>query len=72
MTCAIAFTLLLAGTLCFFAPRTGAQGETTSAILGQVADASGAAIPGATVSITSRETGMRPYTICVPATLSCT
>jgi hypothetical protein len=28
-----------------------AQGETTSAIAGQVSDASGAAIPGATVTI---------------------
>jgi len=28
-----------------------AQGETTSAIVGQVSDASGAAVPGATVTI---------------------
>jgi hypothetical protein len=51
--------LLLAGTG-FISARFGmAQGETTSAILGQVTDASGAAIPGATVSITNRETSMR-------------
>jgi Carboxypeptidase regulatory-like domain len=38
-------------------PSVRAQGETTSAILGQVTDATAAAIPGATVNITSRETG---------------
>ena len=36
-----------------------AQGETTSAIVGQVADATGAAIPDAAVTITSRQTGLR-------------
>ena len=30
------------------------QGETTSAIVGQVSDESGAAVPGATVTITNR------------------
>jgi Carboxypeptidase regulatory-like domain len=35
-----------------------AQGETTSAIVGQVSDATGAAVPGATVTITSRDTGL--------------
>src|SRR5260370_28021791 len=35
------------------------QGETTSAIIGQVSDASGAAVPGATVTMTNRETGLR-------------
>ncbi len=35
-----------------------AQGETTSAIAGQVTDASNAAIAGATVTITNRETGL--------------
>lgn len=33
-----------------------AQGETTSAIVGQVTDATNAAIPGATITITNRET----------------
>jgi hypothetical protein len=37
--------------------RTPAQGETTSAIEGQVTDASGGVIPGATVTITKRDTG---------------
>ena len=36
-----------------------AQGETTSAIVGQVTDASGAAVPGATVTITSPTTGLQ-------------
>ena len=46
--------------LLFTFPHTAsAQGETTSAILGQVTDTAGAAIPGATVTITNRETGMQ-------------
>src|ERR1700722_15074877 len=39
--------------------RALAQGETTSAIVGQVADATDAPIPGATVTMTNRETGAR-------------
>ncbi len=39
--------------------RVLAQGETTSAIVGQVTDATNAAVPGATVTITNRETGSR-------------
>jgi len=36
-----------------------AQGETTSAILGQVADSSSAVVPAATVTVVNRETGLK-------------
>ncbi len=36
-----------------------AQGETTSAIVGEVRDATSAGVPGATVTITNRETGLK-------------
>jgi hypothetical protein len=35
------------------------QGETTSAIIGQVSDASGAAVPGAAVTATNKGTGLK-------------
>ncbi len=48
------------GLFLFLLPEaTFSQGETTSAIVGQVSDASGAAVPGATVKVTSKETGLR-------------
>jgi Carboxypeptidase regulatory-like domain len=51
---------VLAVVLSFLLPtRVLAQGETTSAIVGQVTDATGAAIPDATITITSRETGLQ-------------
>jgi hypothetical protein len=45
--------------LCFllFPTEILAQGETTSAIVGQVTDATNAAIPGVQVTVTNRETG---------------
>jgi hypothetical protein len=50
--------LVIAGT--FLAPYTSfAQGETTSAIVGQVSDASGAAVAGATVTILDKEIGLK-------------
>jgi hypothetical protein len=39
--------------------RAVAQGETTSAIVGQVRDTTNAVVPGVTVSITNLETGLR-------------
>jgi len=54
---AILFSLSLA-TVVLMAPRCWAQGETTSAIEGQVTDATSAAIPGATVTVTNRGTGL--------------
>ena len=52
---------LIVAVLCFvlFPAETCAQGETTSAIVGQVRDSTGAGIPGATVTITNRANGAR-------------
>src|SRR6202047_2154441 len=52
--------LVFVGSFYFLVPEvTFSQGETTSAIIGQVSDASGAAVPGATVTATHKETGLR-------------
>ena len=52
--------LLLTIALCFLAPpRLPAQGETTSAIEGQVTDASSSSISGATVTIVNTENGLK-------------
>jgi hypothetical protein len=52
--------LVFAGSFAFFLPeRAFSQGETTSAIIGQVSDASGAAIPGALVTVTSNATALK-------------
>ena len=46
------------GAFLFLLPAvTFSQGETTSAITGQVSDATNAAVPSATVTIRSRENG---------------
>ncbi len=51
---------MFAGLFHFFLPEaTFSQGETTSAIVGQVSDPSDAAVPGATVTITNKETGLK-------------
>src|SRR5271165_6418222 len=52
-------SLLLVSVALFCATKALPQGETTSAITGQVTDATSAAIPGALVIITNRETGLQ-------------
>jgi Carboxypeptidase regulatory-like domain len=54
------WALLLTAAFCLLTPvRLRAQGETTSAITGQVTDTSSAAISGATVTIVSTENGLK-------------
>jgi hypothetical protein len=53
---ALAFVVF---SLILFPAETLGQGETTSAIVGQVTDATDAAVPGATVTITNREIGLQ-------------
>jgi len=50
--------IALAAIALLFPPPAHPQGETTSAIAGQVADPSGAALPGATVRLTGVGTGI--------------
>jgi hypothetical protein len=57
MGSAVRLAIVLIGALAFFSAQALAQGETTSAIVGQVSDAANAALPGATITITNRETG---------------
>src|SRR5260370_2138283 len=49
---------LLLAALLLFQRDAFAQGETTSAITGQIIDVTGAVVPGATVTITNRGTGL--------------
>ncbi len=55
----ILIALLLAGSLIALPTESRAQGETTSAIVGQVNDPTNAGVPGATVTITNQETGLK-------------
>jgi len=51
---------IVVGLFHFLLPEaTFSQGRTTSAIVGQVSDASGAAVPSATGTVTNKETGLR-------------
>jgi hypothetical protein len=52
-------TFILAGVVSLFPAHARAQGETTSAIVGEVRDATNAVVPGATVTITNHETGLK-------------
>src|SRR6266851_5391601 len=51
--------LVLVIAVSVFPAKALAQGETTSAIVGEVRDATNAVVPGATVTITNHETGLR-------------
>jgi hypothetical protein len=51
--------LVFAALLLTLPPQALAQGETTSAIEGHVADATAAGIPGAMVTVRNRETGLQ-------------
>jgi Carboxypeptidase regulatory-like domain len=57
MRLAVLWSIVLIEALALFSTQAMAQGETTSAIVGQVYDATNAALAGATVTITNRETG---------------
>ena len=53
------FAFLMLTVACLLPVKALAQGETTSAIIGEVRDATNAVVSGATVTITSPETGLR-------------
>jgi hypothetical protein len=53
------FAFLVLTVACLLPVRALAQGETTSAIVGEVRDATRAVVPGATVTITNHETGLK-------------
>ncbi|MGA8500628.1 MAG: carboxypeptidase-like regulatory domain-containing protein [Candidatus Sulfotelmatobacter sp.] len=59
MARAAQFALFMLTVAFLFPAEALAQGETTSAILGEVRDASGAVVAGATVTITNHETGLK-------------
>ena len=53
------FAFLVLTAACLFPAKALAQGETTSAIVGEVRDTTDAVIAGATVTVTNRETGLK-------------
>jgi Carboxypeptidase regulatory-like domain len=59
MTRIYSVALLTLTVACLHPSEARAQGETTSAIVGEVRDATRAVVAGATVSITNRETGLK-------------
>ena len=59
MTRAANFAFLVLTVVCILPMKALAQGETTSAIVGQVRDTTDAVVPGAIVTITNHETGLK-------------
>jgi hypothetical protein len=59
MTHLLRMALILAVVASLSPPQALGQGETTSAIVGQVRDTTNAVVPGATVTIANPETGLR-------------
>ncbi len=55
----VRFALLVLCVACLLPAEALAQGETTSAIVGQVRDTTNAVVPGAIVTITNPDTGLR-------------
>jgi len=56
---AIGFAFLVLSATCLLPVAALAQGETTSAIVGQVRDTTNAVLPGATVTIVNPQTGLK-------------
>src|ERR1700675_4775696 len=59
MTHLLRLVLMLAVVASLSPPQALAQGETTSAVVGQIRDTTNAVVPGATVTIANPETGLR-------------
>src|SRR5271169_4350673 len=59
MVQAVRFALLVLCVACLLPAEALAQGETTSAVVGQVRDTTNAVVPGAIVTITNPDTGLR-------------
>ena len=59
MARAVQFAFIMLTVACLAPVKARAQGETTSAIVGQVRDPTNAVVPGAMVTITNSETGLR-------------
>ena len=59
MALAVRVVFFLLTVPCLFPAQALAQGETTSAIVGQVRDTTNAVVPGATVTITNPDTGLK-------------
>jgi hypothetical protein len=59
MTHLLRLVLILAVVALLSPPQALGQGETTSAIVGQVRDTTNAVVPGATVTLANPETGLR-------------